>query len=138
MLEATLILIKPDAVDHEHWLPIIHMYEKNGITFHGTRIMSPMPEHVACSLYEEHRGKPFFKGLIAHMTRGVTMAFYAHGDNAITKTRELNGNTSPAKAEPYTIRAMFGTEGPANAVHASENAEAAQRELALFFGKKHR
>lgn len=135
MFESTLIMIKPDAVAKEYWLPIMHMYKDRGITLVYSRLMNPMPVELAWELYQEHEGKPFFCGLISHMTRGITMAFSAHGDDVIKRVRELNGSTNPANAAPGTIRAKYGTAGPANAVHASESLEAAARELAIIFPK---
>ncbi len=135
MFESTLIMIKPDAVAHEDWLAIIHMYKDRGIRLVHSRLMNPMPVEIARELYQEHEGKSFFDGLMAHMTQGITMAFLAHGEEVIAQARVLNGSTNPTTAAFGTIRAKYGTGGPANAVHASENAEAAQRELALIFPK---
>jgi nucleoside-diphosphate kinase len=55
------------------------------------------------------------------------------GDNAIAKNRELMGATNPAQAAPGTIRADFAKSIDANAVHGSDSAASAQREIAYFF-----
>ena len=56
-----------------------------------------------------------------------------YGENAVTKNREIMGATDPAKAAPGTIRALFGENVGANAVHGSDSPESAMRELNLFF-----
>jgi len=43
------------------------------------------------------------------------------------------GVTDPAKAEPSTIRALFGENVEQNAIHGSDSLQSASRELALFF-----
>ena len=47
------------------------------------------------------------------------MAIALHGENAITRVRELVGVTDPLLAKPGTIRNMFATSIKANAIHAS-------------------
>ncbi|MCC7404034.1 MAG: nucleoside-diphosphate kinase, partial [Bdellovibrionales bacterium] len=42
----------------------------------------------------------------------------------------------PKKADPGTIRALFGDNVGENAVHGSDSPASAQRELALFFEKR--
>ena len=43
-----------------------------------------------------------------------------------------------AKEEaPHSLRALFGTDGTQNAVHGSDSSLSAERELELFFGRKH-
>lgn len=56
------------------------------------------------------------------------------GEDAIVKVRDLNGATDPEKAEAGTIRADFATSVRTNCVHASDSEEAAEAELALWFG----
>jgi len=47
----------------------------------------------------------------------------------------MTGVTSGLKAAPGTIRGDFGSGRQMNLVHASDNAEAAKREIAIFFDK---
>jgi nucleoside-diphosphate kinase len=67
------------------------------------------------------------------MTSGPVMVQVLEGENAIAKNRELMGDTDPAKAAPGTIRADFAKTIDENAVHGSDAAETAQREIAFFF-----
>jgi nucleoside-diphosphate kinase len=45
------------------------------------------------------------------------------------------GATDPAKAAPGTLRKDFADSIEANAVHGSDSAKSAERELAYFFEK---
>ena len=55
------------------------------------------------------------------------------GEGAILRNRALMGATDPKKADAGTIRADFAASIDANAVHGSDSAESAKRELAYFF-----
>ena len=45
------------------------------------------------------------------------------------------GATNPAEAKEGTIRKMYATSIDKNAVHGSDSAESAEREIDLFFSK---
>lgn len=134
-MQRTLVLIKPDAVERNVWLNIIHLYERFRLNILKTRIMSPMPIETAETLYAEHKGKDFYDELIAHMTQGTTIALMIVGENVVTLVRAINGATKPEEAVEGTIRYAFGKrgKGPANAVHGSANPEDAEREIDLIF-----
>ncbi len=55
------------------------------------------------------------------------------GDSAIAKNRELMGATNPEEAAKGTIRSDFAASIDANAVHGSDSAASAAREIAYFF-----
>jgi nucleoside-diphosphate kinase len=55
------------------------------------------------------------------------------GENAVAVNRELMGATNPQEAEAGSIRADFAASIDANAVHGSDSAESAAREIAYFF-----
>jgi nucleoside-diphosphate kinase len=57
------------------------------------------------------------------------------GENAVALSREIMGATDPAKAAAGTIRKDFADNIEANAVHGSDSAQSAERELAYFFDK---
>ena len=58
------------------------------------------------------------------------------GESAIKKMRTLMGATNPIDAAPGTIRGDFGLDVAANVIHGSDSPEAAEREIALFFGEE--
>ena len=61
------------------------------------------------------------------------MALVLEGDEAITVVRPLTGATDGRKAEPGTIRGDLSLSNRENLVHASDSAESAKREIALWF-----
>jgi nucleoside-diphosphate kinase len=54
-------------------------------------------------------------------------------DHAVEYWRKVIGATNPEKAEPGTIRAMFGTNIESNAVHGSDSAQNGEIETGFFF-----
>ena len=67
------------------------------------------------------------------MTSGPILVQVLEGDDAVARNRRVMGATDPAKAEPGTIRADFGTDVQRNAVHGSDSLENARKEIAFFF-----
>ena len=57
------------------------------------------------------------------------------GDNAILKNRELMGATDPLKAEPGTLRKLYGISIDKNSVHGSDSSANAKIEIDFFFSK---
>lgn len=132
-IERTLSIIKPDAVGKNVIGEIYSRFEKAGLRIAAARMMH-MDAAVAGGFYAEHKGKPFFDDLMGFMTSGPVMVQVLEGDNAIAKHREIMGATNPKEAAPGTIRADFAESIDANAVHGSDSAKSATREIAYFFG----
>ena len=76
---------------------------------------------------------PFFPDLITFMTSGPIQVQILEGENAISKYREVMGNTNPKEANPGTLRADFADSIDANAVHGSDSETSAEREINYFF-----
>ena len=93
-----------------------------------------MPSWVVADFYSAHRGQSFFSQLLEFMSSGTVIALALERENAVAALRERIGATDPAAARPGTLRAMFGTRMPANAIHGSESPAYAAFELQLFFG----
>jgi nucleoside-diphosphate kinase len=131
-VEQTLSIIKPDAVKKNHIGDIVARFEKAGLTIAAQRMMQ-LSRAQAEGFYAEHKGRPFFDGLVDFMTSGPVVVQVLSGENAILLNRELMGATDPAKAAPGTIRADFADAIDANAVHGSDSPTSAAREIAYFF-----
>lgn len=131
-VEQTLSIIKPDAVKKNHIGAIVARFEKAGLTIAAQRMMH-LSRAQAEGFYAEHKGRPFFDGLVTFMTSGPVVVQVLSGENAILLNRELMGATDPAKAAPGTIRADFAEAIDANAVHGSDAPASAAREIAYFF-----
>ena len=130
--ERTLSLIKPDAVAASHIGAICRRLEKAGLRIAAMRMLWLTKEQ-AEALYAVHSERPFYRGLVAHMSSGPIVAQILEGKNAIERNRQIMGATDPAAAAPETIRADFGQSLQKNAVHGSDGPETAAAEIAFFF-----
>ncbi|MGE0527162.1 MAG: nucleoside-diphosphate kinase [Bdellovibrionales bacterium] len=134
-VETTFSIIKPNAVKKNAIGAIIQMFEKNGLKIAAMR-MTTIPESQCKEFYAEHKERPFFGELVSFMTSGPVVLMALKGENAITRNREIMGATDPKKAAPGTVRALYGDSMGENAVHGSDSAASAERELKIFFGPK--
>ncbi len=130
--ERTLSIIKPDAVAKNVIGEIYSRFEKAGLAIVAARMMH-LTQEQAEGFYAEHKERPFFADLVAFMTSGPVVVQVLEGNGAILKNRDLMGATNPKEADAGTIRADFAASIDANAVHGSDSAASAEREIAYFF-----
>ena len=130
--ERTLSIIKPDAVAKNVIGEIYSRFEKADLKIVAAKMMH-LTQEQAEGFYAEHKERPFFNDLVAFMTSGPVVVQVLEGEGAILKNRELMGATNPKEAEAGTIRADFASSIDANAVHGSDSAASAEREVAYFF-----
>ncbi len=131
-LERTLVVIKPDGVKRGLVGEILTRFERKGLTIVAAKMLRVPPE-LAQRHYAEHQGKPFYPSLIQHITSGPVLALALEGRSAIAVVRLLTGATNPQTATPGTVRGDLALGITTNLVHASDSAESAARELALYF-----
>ena len=131
-VEKTLSIIKPDAVRKNVIGQILSKFEADGLKVAAMK-MKQLSQSEAESFYAEHKERGFFGDLVRFMVSGPVVVLVLAGPNAILKNRELMGATDPKKATPGTIRADFADSIDENAVHGSDSATAATREIAFFF-----
>ncbi len=131
-VEQTLSIIKPDAVAANYIGEIVSRFEKEGLKV-VAQCMMQLSAAQAEGFYAEHKGRPFFDGLVKFMTSGPVVVQVLSGENAIAANREIMGATDPAKAAPGTLRALYGKAIDTNAVHGSDSPLSAAREIAYFF-----
>jgi nucleoside-diphosphate kinase len=132
MLERTLVMIKPNAVRKGVAGQILSMWEEAGFDVVACRKVH-LTEPQAAGFYAEHRGKPFFDGLVRFMTSHPIFVLVLEKDSAIADNRALMGATDPAKADMGTIRKRFADSLTENAVHGSDSPASAAREISYFF-----
>ena len=130
--ELTFSIIKPDAVRKNKIGEIVTRFELAGLKIVAARLEQLSPSK-AKGFYAEHQGKPFFDALIAFMTSGPCLLQVLEGENAINLNRDLMGATNPQEAREGTIRRDFAESIDANAVHGSDSAASAKREIEFFF-----
>ena len=131
-LERTLVLIKPDGVKRGLVGEILGRFERKGLKVVAARL-GIVPPELASRHYAEHQSKPFYPGLVQHITSGPVLALALEGRSAISVVRLMTGATNPQGAAPGTIRGDFGLAVTPNLVHASDSPASAERELGLFF-----
>lgn len=132
MKERTLGIIKPDAVKKKAAGKILSMWEEAGfeiVAIKKTRLTRAQAE----GFYQEHKGKPFFANLIDFMTSGPVYLLVLEKEDAVMANRKLMGETDPAKSPEGTIRKLYGRSITENAVHGSDSATSAAREIGYFF-----
>ena len=131
-IEQTLSIIKPDAVSNGHVEEICTRLTDSGLSIIDKNSLH-LDREKAEGFYIEHKGKPFFEDLVKFMTSGPIQVQVLEGEDAIARYREVMGSTNPQEAAPGTIRADFAVSIDANAVHGSDSAESAKREIDYFF-----
>ena len=134
-VERTFSMIKPDAVGRNLIGEIYRRFEGAGLRIVAARMIRLRRED-AEGFYAEHRERGFFGDLVKYMTSGPVVVQVLEGDDAVAANRRLMGATDPKKAEPGTIRADFAQSIDANAVHGSDSAASAAREIAFFFNQQ--
>ena len=131
-MERTLIIVKPEGVQRGLVGQVLARFEAKGFKIVGLKLMRISPE-LAARHYAEHQGKPFYEGLIKHITSSPVVVGVIEGPNVISVTRGLMGPTKPWEAPAGTIRGDFGTDMMVNVVHASDSVENGRIEITRFF-----
>jgi nucleoside-diphosphate kinase len=130
--ELTFSIIKPNAVKKDKVGAIISKFEENGLRVAAAKF-ARMGRDKCELFYAEHKERPFFGELVTFMTSGPVLLMVLSGPGAVEKNRKIMGATDPKKAEPGTLRALFGDSMGENAVHGSDSPTSARREIAIFF-----
>lgn len=128
----TLAIIKPDAVQAGNAGKVLAHLEAQGFKIRAARLVR-LSQPQAEAFYAVHRERPFFRSLVTFMTSGPAMPLALERDNAVAHLRDVIGATDPAEAKPGTIRKLYAQSKERNAIHASDSAENAAREVAFFF-----
>ena len=140
-IEQTLILIKPDGLVKSLTGNVITRLAEAKLTIMGAKVVRVSRE-LAEKHYEHLKEKPFFDELIKYIMGDMhktyrVLALVYQGEDAITKIRDVVGETDPEKANPVSIRGAYGritTSGVfENVVHASSSREDAEKEIKLWF-----
>ena len=132
LMQRTLVLLKPDAVQRRLMGQLIARFEAKGLNIVAMKMLQVTPE-LAKKHYAEHVEKPFYPSLESFITSAPILALAIDGLDVIKVVRDMLGATSGLNAAAGTIRGDFSSSRQMNLVHASDGAEAAKRELALYF-----
>ena len=142
MIERTLVLLKPDAVQRGFMGELITRFERAGLKFVGMK-MKWVDLDFSKKHYAAHVEKSFYPGLEQMITEGPVLALVLEGINAAALVRKMVGGTEPHSAAPGTIRGDYAQHSYAhsdaagkaikNLIHASGNSEEAKEEIKLWF-----
>ena len=130
----TLAIIKPDAVQAGRAGKILAHLEQEGFTVRAARMVR-LTVVEARAFYEVHQERPFFDSLVQFMTSGPCIPMALERDDPVNHLRAVIGATDPAEAAEGTVRKLFAESKERNAIHASDSAENAAREVAFFFSE---
>jgi nucleoside-diphosphate kinase len=133
-LERTLTILKPDSVAAAKVGGILALLEKEGFRLVALRKTRLSPEQ-ARAFYAVHRERPFYGALVTFMTEGPVVVAALERADAVAHLRKTMGATDSRKAEPGTVRNLFGTDIERNAIHGSDSPENAAKEIAFFFSE---
>ncbi len=131
-MERTLIIVKPEGVQRGLIGQVLSRFEAKGFKVVGLKLIHITPE-LASRHYAEHEGKPFYPGLIKHITSSPVVVGVLEGPNVIAVTRALMGPTKPWDAPAGTIRGDFAVSMGLNIIHGSDGVESSAREIGIFF-----
>ena len=132
MIERTLAIIKPDAVERRVAGKILQRIEDKGFQIRAMRLIR-MATRDAEGFYAVHRERPFFKSLTEFMSSGPAIVMVLEAPDAIKQWRTLMGATDPAKADAGTLRKEFAQSIERNATHGSDAPDTAAYEIGYFF-----
>lgn len=130
----TLAIIKPDAVASGKAGAILAHLEDAGFVVRALR-MTRLSHAQAGAFYAVHRDRPFYDSLVDFMVSGPVIPMVLEAEDAIPALRKAIGATDPAEAEEGTIRDLYAESKERNAIHASDAAESAKREIGFFFSR---
>lgn len=132
LMQRTLILLKPDAVEKKFCGKVITRFEEAGFTIRGCKMMQLSPE-ILKDHYAHIADKPFYPEVETFMRSFPVIALVLEGDEIVARMRDMLGVTDSRKAAQGSIRAEFGVDMMVNVAHASDSPEAAEKEVARFF-----
>ena len=146
MIQRTLVLLKPDALDRGIVGEIITRFERVGANIVGMKLLVSEKD-TAMQHYTEdlaqRRGEKVRETMISMLTSGPIVALALEGVDIIEVVRKMVGATEPKAAAPGTIRGDYAhvSYGHAdekeiavfNLIHASDATETAETELAVWF-----
>ncbi|MGH7526720.1 MAG: nucleoside-diphosphate kinase [Gemmatimonadales bacterium] len=130
----TLGIIKPDAIASGKAGEILAHLEQAGFVLRAARLVR-LSRAEAGAFYAVHRERPFYVELVEFMTSGPCLPMALERADAVAHLRSVIGATDPAEAAAGTIRKLYAESTSRNAIHASDSAENAVREVGFFFSE---
>lgn len=132
MMEKTLVIFKPSAIERGFVGQIITRFQQKGLVIAGMKMMQ-LDEQILRQHYSHLVEKSFFPLLLKSMMATPVIVMCLKGVDAINVVRMMTGATNGREAQPGTIRGDFSSSNQENIIHASSSAEDAAAEIKRFF-----
>lgn len=146
MIQRTLVLLKPEAVDRGIVGEILTRFERVGAKMVGMKLLVSEKDTVGKHYTEDlaiRRGEKVRNLMIELLSAGPIVAVVLEGVEIVEVVRKIIGATEPKSAAPGTIRGDFAhtsfkyadtlNTGVFNLIHASSSPEEAEVETAVWF-----
>ena len=135
MLNQTACIIKPDGYVYKS--SILDKIFDEGFTIRIAGTFD-FTDQMVDEFYAEHLGKPFYPNLLKSMVAGPVIGLVLLKSilgNAVEDLRDLIGPATISERVYGQLRHMYGhpTIVALNAIHGSDSAKSAQREIELIF-----
>ncbi len=134
MIEQTLSIVKPDAVERNLENRIKSFFKEKNLKIIKSKKVHITTEEAA-EFYKVHQTKPFYQNLCNYLSSGPILVMVLEGEEAVSINRQIMGATDPLKAKEGTLRKMYGLSIDKNSVHGSDSVENAKTEIGFFFDK---
>ena len=132
MIQQTLSIIKPDAVERNLQDEIKKKFIENGFSIKDEKKIQ-ISKNEAEEFYKVHQSKSFYGELCNYLSSGPIVVMILEIANAVIENRKLMGATDPLKADNGTLRKMYGISIDKNSVHGSDSLDNAKIEIEFFF-----
>lgn len=146
MIQRSLVLLKPDALDRGIVGEIVTRFERVGAKLVGMKLLvsekDTAMKHYTDDL-AQRRGEKVRQLMVEMLTSGPILAIALEGIEMVEVVRKMIGATEPKSAAPGTIRGDYAHVsfkyadekqiGVFNLIHASGSPEEAEVELGVWF-----
>jgi nucleoside-diphosphate kinase len=132
LVEKTLIILKPDAVQRGLVGDITGRMERKGLKLIGLKMMR-LDSALLQAHYSHIVDKPFYAGIEEFMKSSPVVIMAWEGFECIASVRLLVGSTNPRLADAGTIRGDLAIGQGRNLIHASDSKKSGEDEVARFF-----
>jgi nucleoside-diphosphate kinase len=146
MIQRSLVLLKPDALDRGIVGEIVTRFERVGAKLVGMKLLvsekDTAMKHYTDDL-AQRRGEKVRQLMVEMLTSGPILAVALEGIEMVEVVRKMIGATEPKSAAPGTIRGDYAHVsfkyadekqiGVFNLIHASGSPEEAEVELGVWF-----
>ncbi len=146
MIQRTLVLLKPDALDRGIAGEILTRFERVGARIVGLKLLVSeldTAQHHYTDDLAKRRGEAVRQKMISMLLSGPIIAVCLEGVDIIEVVRKMVGATEPKAAAPGTIRGDYAHVsyahadekgiGVFNLIHASSSPEDSDAEIKVWF-----